>query len=89
VAANDMMAIGCYDFMRESGLRIPSDIGVVGFDDIFVAQYLTPPLTTIRVHIEEIGKSAADILIKRIKKEIMPAKLSIKASSELIIRDSC
>jgi len=88
-AANDMMAIGCYDFAKESGLKIPDDIGIVGFDDIFVAQYLTPPLTTIRVHIEEIGKNAADILIRRIKKEIMPARLSIKASSELIIRESC
>jgi LacI family transcriptional regulator len=88
-AANDMMAIGCYDFIKEAGLRIPADIAIVGFDDIFVAQYLTPPLTTIRVHIKEIGRNAADTLIKRIKKEIMPTKLTIKASSELIIRDSC
>ena len=88
-AANDMMAIGCYDFIKEQGLKIPGDIGVVGFDDIFVSQYLTPPLTTVRARIEEIGKNAADILIKRITEEIPSAKLTIKASSELIVRNSC
>jgi DNA-binding LacI/PurR family transcriptional regulator len=88
-AANDMMAIGCYDFIKETGLKIPMDLGVVGFDDIFVSQYLTPPLTTVRVRIEEIGKNAADILLKRIKEEMKSAKVNIKVSSELVIRESC
>ena len=84
-----MMAIGCYDFIKETGLKIPMDLGVVGFDDIFVSQYLTPPLTTVRVRIEEIGKNAADILLKRIKEEMKSVKVNIKVSSELVIRESC
>jgi len=88
-AANDMMAIGCYDQISRAGLKIPDDIGVVGFDDIFVSQYLTPPLTTVRVHIEDIGKKAADLLIKRIKNEITNSVLSVKATCELIFRKSC
>ena len=58
-AANDMMAIGCYDYIYKKGLKIPDDIAVAGFDDIFVAQYLSPALTTVRIHIEDIGKQAA------------------------------
>lgn len=88
-AANDMMAIGCYDQISRAGLKIPDDIGVVGFDDIFVSQYLTPPLTTVRVHIEDIGKKAADLLLKRIKNEITNSVLSVKATCELIFRKSC
>jgi DNA-binding LacI/PurR family transcriptional regulator len=88
-AANDMMAIGCYDLINQSGLNIPDDIGVVGFDDIFISQYLTPPLTTVRVHIEDIGKKAAELLIKRIKNEIEPSIVKVSATSELIFRKSC
>jgi LacI family transcriptional regulator len=88
-ASNDMMAIGCYDLINKLGLKIPEDIGVVGFDDIFVSQYLTPPLTTVRTHIEDIGKKAAELLIKRIKNKIKPSIVKVNATSELIIRKSC
>jgi LacI family transcriptional regulator len=88
-AANDMMAIGCYDLINRLGLKIPDDIGVVGFDDIFISQYLAPPLTTVRVHIEDIGKKAADLLIKRIKNEIKPSIVKVSATSDLIFRKSC
>jgi LacI family transcriptional regulator len=88
-AANDMMAIGCYDFIKQNNLRIPIDIGVVGFDDIFVSQYLTPPLTTVRVQIEEIGQKAADLLLKRIKNEDNSPKQTVNISTELVIRGSC
>jgi len=88
-AANDMMAIGCYNFAQQKNLKIPDDIAVAGFDDIFVSQYLRPALTTVRIQIEEIGKHAADLLIKRIRKEIKSSSVTFKASSELIIRESC
>jgi LacI family transcriptional regulator len=88
-AANDMMAIGCYDQISRAGLKIPDDIGVVGFDDIFVSQYLTPPLTTVSVHIQDIGKKAAELLLKRIKNEFTTSVLSVKATCELIFRKSC
>lgn len=88
-AGNDMMAIGCYDYIQKAGLKIPQDIGVAGFDDIFVSQYLSPSLTTVRINIEDIGKRAADTLIQRINNEIKSDNVSYKASSELVIRESC
>ncbi len=87
-AGNDMMAIGCYDYIQKSGLKIPEDIGVAGFDDIFVAQYLSPSLTTVRINIEDIGKNAADTLIQRINNEIEPPRVLHLAFSELVIRES-
>ncbi len=87
-AGNDMMAIGCYDYIQKAGMKIPDDIGVAGFDDIFVSQYLSPPLTTVRINIEDIGKHAADTLIQRINNETGSPRVSHLAISELIIRES-
>ena len=87
-AANDMMAIGCYDYLQKSGLKIPEDIGVAGYDDIFVAQYLSPSLTTVRINIEDIGRHAADTLIQRINNGLEPSRILYRASSELVIRES-
>lgn len=89
-AANDMMALGCYDAAFKKGLNIPDDIAIVGFDDIFVSQYLNPPLTTVRAQIEDEGKKAAELLIEKIKSKIsvnnQPKK--IKIATELVIRNS-
>lgn len=89
-AANDMMALGCYDAAAKKGLNIPDDIAVTGFDDIFVSQYLNPPLTTVRAQIEDAGKYAAKLLLDKIKKypeNHSPSK-KIKINTELIIRNS-
>jgi len=88
-AGNDMMAIGCYDYIKQNNLRIPEDIGIAGFDDIFVAQYLTPPLTTVQVNIEDIGKKAADILLRRIQSSNGIPSAEINIPVKLIIRESC
>ncbi len=58
-AANDTMAIGCYNAIYEAGLKIPDDISIVGHDDIEVAAVLSPPLTTMRQQKREIGRIAA------------------------------
>jgi len=55
---SDKMAIGCYEAVKEAGLRIPDDISVVGFDDDPTARYLDPPLTTILVPHEDMGRRA-------------------------------
>lgn len=57
-AANDMTAIGCVQALREAGLKVPDDVAVAGFDDIPVARYLDPALTTVAVPIAEIGRQA-------------------------------
>ncbi len=89
-AANDMMALGCYDAASKKGLTIPDDIAVVGFDNIFVSQYLNPPLTTVSAQIEDEGKKAAELLIEKINNknnsDIQSKK--IKIATELIIRNS-
>jgi len=89
-AANDMMALGCYDAASKKGLSIPDDIAVVGFDNIFVSQYLNPPLTTVSAQIEDEGKKAAELLIEKIVSKDLsrtqPKK--IKIATELIIRNS-
>ncbi len=87
-AGNDMMALGCYDYVQKAGLKIPADIGIAGFDDIFVSQYLSPSLTTVRINIEEIGKHAAGTLIQRINNEIDSPGVAHLAVSELVIRES-
>ena len=88
VAANDMMAIGCYTELRERNLRIPEDVGVVGFDDIFISQLMNPGLTTVKVHIDMVGKYAAKTLIERIDGDTSEKKNSYKIPTELVIRRS-
>ena len=61
--ANDMMAVGCYDALRELGKRIPQDVAVIGYDDREIAQFLHPPLTTLLLPQREMGSIAAEMLI--------------------------
>jgi DNA-binding LacI/PurR family transcriptional regulator len=88
-AANDMMALGCYDAASFLGLKIPDDIALIGFDDIFVSQYLNPSLTTVRVQIEEVGRTAANLLVDKLKGTNGHAHPVVKIPAELIIRNSC
>ena len=61
--ANDMMAVGCYDALRELGFRVPMDVAVIGFDDREIAQSMRPPLTTLALPQREMGAIAAGVLI--------------------------
>ena len=89
-AANDAMAVGVLLALHESGIDVPGDISVVGFDDIPIARYVTPSLTTVRVAIDVLGGRAAALLFRALtdpmmqgngRREVIPA--------ELIIRQSC
>ncbi len=62
---NDAMAVGAYQALYQAGLRIPQDIALVGYDDIELASYMTPPLTTIHQPKDEMGELAIDVLIHR------------------------
>ena len=66
-AANDAMAIGCLAALRERGLAVPGDISLAGFDDVPMARYLTPGLTSVRVAIAELGGRAVERLLSAIK----------------------
>jgi LacI family transcriptional regulator len=88
-AANDMMALGCYDAANYFKVKIPDDISLVGFDDIFMSKYINPSLTTVRVQIEEVGRAAAALLIERLNNSNGKHHSLIKIPTELIIRNSC
>ena len=64
--SNDAMAVGVYQALHQAGLSIPQDMAVIGYDDIEIAQYMTPPLTTIHQPKDELGELAIDVLIHRI-----------------------
>lgn len=66
-ACSDTIAVGVYQVTWQQGLRIPQDISVIGYDNIMLAQYLTPPLTTIHQPKAELGKLAVETLLERIK----------------------
>ena len=66
VTANDNMAIGAYRAIHEMGLSIPGDIAVASFNDISVAQFLSPPLTTVHLAAEEIGETAVELLLEQV-----------------------
>lgn len=86
---NDEMAIGLIHRLRLAGIECPRDISVIGFDDIAVAAYFAPPLTTMRQPREDIGRLATSTLIDIIEGEI-PARepVHITLRAELVVRES-
>lgn len=66
VTCNDNIAVGVYRAVHELGLSIPDDVAIASFNDISVAQFLNPPLTTVHLPSEEIGETAVELLLERI-----------------------
>jgi LacI family transcriptional regulator len=66
VAANDLLALGCYDTLAARGLLCPDEISIVGFNDMPFVDRLLPPLTSVRIPQREIGKVAAELLLERL-----------------------
>ena len=83
---NDMTALGAIRSIRMHGLRVPEDISVTGFDDLFVAAYADPPLTTVRQPMRRMGQIAMEDLIKLMTGQ--EAVVSLKITPELIVRQS-
>ncbi|MFN2297285.1 MAG: LacI family DNA-binding transcriptional regulator [Anaerolineales bacterium] len=93
-AANDMSAMGVYQVAGELGLRIPDDLSVIGFDNIYESAYLKPPLTTIDQFIEKMGVMATEMLATMVKGETLPKNPAgdsplYRHPTRLVIRDSC
>lgn len=86
-AANDMMAVGCLLALREAGLVVPRDVALAGFDDIPLARLVDPPLTTARIRISDLGRSALVRLARWIEGEETGVSLET-ARPELIVRQS-
>ncbi len=87
-ASSDTVAIGAMRAAKRMGYRIPEDMSFVGFDDIPMAVYQDPPLTTVRLPAYGLGWAAADLLIRLIAKEEVRER-NVLLESELIIRASC
>jgi len=86
-AGSDQQAFGVYEVARQRGLRIPQDLSVVGFDDLPVARWVSPPLTTVRQPLAEMGSAAAQMLGELI--EGIPLRSGrVELSTELITRES-
>jgi len=89
-AANDMMAIGAYEAARKMGVRIPEDVAIAGFDDIYISRFLKPRLTTVHVPIVELGQKAMKYLLKMIDGEIDIAKpYREDMETRIVIGGSC
>lgn len=84
---SDPMAIGALRALNESGLTVPDDMAIIGFDDIEVSAYVNPPLTTVKVFTEQLGRTAVQLLLDRFEGRTVP--LHVTVGTELVIRQSC
>ncbi|GGJ60866.1 LacI family transcriptional regulator [Anoxybacillus voinovskiensis] len=86
--ASDSMAIGALRALHEAGVRVPEDVSLVGFNDIPTAEFVQPPLTTVKVYTEFMGETAVELLAERLatkrhlsKKVVIPTQLIVRESS--------
>lgn len=85
--ANDMMAMGCLEALKQMGKSVPEDVAVIGFDDREIAHSLHPPLTTLVLPQYEMGQTAAELLLDSAG-GLNPQTTRIKVECELIVRES-
>jgi LacI family transcriptional regulator len=86
-AASDQMAFGVYEALRQRGLRVPDDVSVVGFDDLPEARWSSPPLTTVRQPLTEMGMLAARTVLRLARGE-QPDSQRVELATHLVVRDS-
>jgi LacI family xylobiose transport system transcriptional regulator len=85
---NDLQALGLYEAARELGLRIPEDLSVVGFDDLPVARWVGPPLTTVRQPLTEMAEAAARLVLELGREERPAAGTRVELATSLVVRSS-
>jgi LacI family transcriptional regulator len=89
LCSNDMTAIGVMREAFELGIRVPQDLSVVGFDDIRMAEFLTPPLTTVQMSQSELARLAFEALLKEVKRETpAPEGTEYVLKTRLVLRSS-
>ncbi len=88
-ASNDAMAIGCLAALREKGRSVPGDFALAGFDDIPIARFTAPPLTSVRVSIAELGAAAADRVLHGVRHGRNHKRLHLTLPTTLVVRESC
>ena len=86
-AGNDLQALGVYQAAREARLHIPEDLSVVGFDDLPVAAWVGPPLTTVRQPLVQMAVTAAELVLTMARGE-QPSQTRVELATELVLRES-
>lgn len=86
-ASSDALAVGAMQAIQEAGLKIPDDISVIGFNDVSVAKYVSPALSTVKVETEWMGELAVSTILE-LAKEFSPVPRKIMLGTKLIQRDS-
>jgi LacI family transcriptional regulator len=86
-ASSDTMALGAYEAARRRGLRVPDDLSVVGFDDLPESRWSSPPLTTIRQPLTEMGTLAARTALRMAQGEVIETP-RVELATDLVVRDS-
>jgi LacI family transcriptional regulator len=88
-ACNDSMAIGALSALREQDVRVPEEMALAGFDDVPIASYLTPSLTSVQVGIHNLGVRAIDTVIHAVRNKNVHRKQQILLQTTLSLRESC
>jgi LacI family transcriptional regulator len=88
-AANDSMAIGALGALSGAGVNVPRDMTVVGFDDIPIARYVTPRLTTVSVDVAELGRRAFAVVLDNLQHPTSRPPRRERIAATLVVRDSC
>jgi len=88
MCSNDMTAIGVQHALFEANLRVPDDFSLIGFDDIHLAEYTIPPLTTVRMSCHELATMAIDKLLSRLKPPKDSEEVLTMISTHLIVRQT-
>jgi DNA-binding LacI/PurR family transcriptional regulator len=86
-AANDLQALGVYQAAHRAGLRVPEDLSVVGFDDLPLAQWADPPMTTVRQPLRKMGTAAAE-MVMTLASGGVPAEDRVELATRLEVRSS-
>jgi LacI family transcriptional regulator len=87
-ASNDAMAVGCLCALQEAGVRVPADVALVGFDDIPIARFTAPPLTSVRVSIAELGRCAAERVLHGVESKNKHKRQHMTLPTTLVVRES-
>ncbi|HET7169942.1 MAG TPA: LacI family DNA-binding transcriptional regulator [Candidatus Limnocylindrales bacterium] len=87
ITGNDLQALGVYQAAREARLHIPEDLSVVGFDDLPIARWVSPPLTTVRQPLIEMAEAAAELVLNLARGE-EPPQMRVELATELVVRES-
>jgi LacI family xylobiose transport system transcriptional regulator len=86
-AGNDMQALGVYEVAREMGISVPEDLSVVGYDDLKIAQWVGPPLTTVRQPLTEMAEQATRLVL-RLREGDQTDSLRTELATDLVVRGS-